>query len=305
MPATAATINAQLTNYAAGVAQDRASALARFVAPLVPVGLAHGQYKLFSDKNDFQVHDTSRAIGGTRKRIEFGASDPFFNCAPQGLETTIDDHERSLAGEGVALVEEAKIRNLVGAASLSHEKKVFDTLKAGLAATGAIGVWSNASNDPVAELDGEIEAIATATGRMPNRIVFGIGAWRVFRNHAKVLARQPGAAVVGLGTDGAARMLLNPGIEIRVGVLGYDTVKFGAAKSASNIAGGEVFIFYASDTPDQFDPSFMKVFSTSGNQIDAVRQYRADNAASDVFYVDWSEDVKVVAAACGRRITLS
>ena len=306
MPATAATINRHLTNFASGLAQDRKASLASFIAPVVATGIAHGQFKRYSSKNDFQVLDTARAVGGTRKRIEFGADDPYYNCQPQGLETTIDDHERELAGEnGIGSLQESKIRNLVGACSTSHEKKVFDAIKAAKAATGGIGVWSSESNDPIEELDAQIEAIATATGRMPNRIAFGIGAWRVFRNHAKVIARQPGAELIGLRADQAARMMLNPEIEIRVGILSADTTKFGATKNATNIVGAEVFLFYASDSPDQYDASFAKTFATKAGMVDAVREYRDDRAASDVYYCDWSEDIQVVAAECGRRITLS
>jgi hypothetical protein len=306
MPASAANVNRHLTNFASGLAQDRAAALANFIAPPVVTGLASGQFKRYSEKNDFQVLDTGRAIGGTRKRVEFAATDPFFNCLPQGLETTIDDHERKLAGDdNVINLQEAKIRNLVGAGTHSHEKKVFDAIKAAKTATGSIGEWSNAAKDPVAEIDSQIEAIAIATGRMPNRIVFGIGAWRVFRNHPKVVSRQPGAELIGLTAEQAARMMLNPELQIRIGVLGADAAKFGAGKNVSNIVGGEVFLFYGSDTPDQYDPSFAKTFTTSPGMVDAVREYRDDRAASDVFYVDWSEDIQVVAADSGRRITLS
>lgn len=306
MSATAATINRHLSNFASGLSQDRAKSLANFIAPVVATGLAHGQFKKYNSKNDFQVLDTSRAVGGSRKRIEFSATDPFFNCVPQGLETTIDDHERELAGEnGIGQLQESRIRNLVGAAGLSHEKKVFDIVKAAKAATGAIGVWSNASNDPVADLDAEIEAIATATGRMPNRIIFGLGAWRVFRNHALVKARQPGADLIGVTAEQAVRMTINPEMELRVGLLSADSTKFGAAKNAVNIIGGEVFLFFASDAPDQLDASFAKTFATKGGMVDAVREYREERAASDVFFVDWSEDIQVVADECGRRITLS
>ena len=306
MSASAATMNRHLSNVASGLAQDRANSLANFIAPVVPTGLASGQYKQYDDKNDFQILDTARAIGGSRKRIEFSATDPFYNCVPQGLETTIDDHERGLAGEtGIGTLQESRIRNLVGTASLSHEKKVFDIVKAAKAATGGIGIWSVGTNDPVADLDSQIEAIATATGRMPNRIVFGLGAWRVFRNHALVKSRQPGAELIGITAEQAARMTINPELQVRVGILSGDTTKFGAAKNAVNIIGGEVFLFFASDTPDQLDASFAKTFATKAGMIDAVREYREERAASDVYFVDWSEDIQVVAAECGRRITLS
>ncbi|RFC46909.1 MAG: hypothetical protein DUW69_001559 [Verrucomicrobia bacterium] len=306
MSASAATISRYLSNFASGLSQDRSTSLANFIAPVVATGLAHGQFKKYSSKNDFQILDTARAVGGSRKRIEFSAADPFFNCVPQGLETTIDDYERQLAGEtGIGMLQEARVRNLVNAAILSHEKKVFDIVKAAKAATGSVGVWSVATNDPVAELDAQIEAIATATGRMPNRIVFGLGAWRIFRNHTLVIKRQPGADLVGITNEQAARMTINPQIEVRVGILSSDTTKFGAAKNAVNIVGGEVFLFFASDAPDQMDASFAKTFATKPGMIDAVREYREERAASDVFFVDWSEDVQVTAAECGARITLS
>lgn len=306
MAASAATRNISLTNYASGISQDRKASLANFIAPIVGTGGASGQYKKYSDKNDFQVLDTSRAIGGARKRIEFAATDPFFNCTPQGLETSIDDHERRLAAEdGGKKLEESRIKNLVGAALLSHEKKVFDIVKAAKAAEGGVGVWSNAANDPVAEIDAQILAIATATGQIPNRIIFGIGAWQVFRNHALVKSRQPGAEVVGVSGEQAMRMMLNPQMEFRLGILSADTLKFGAGKNATQIVGGEVFVFYSSDDPDQMDASFAKTFATTDSMIDSVREYRQENAASDVFFVDWTEDIQVVAPECARRITLS
>lgn len=305
MSATAATTNRTLTNYAQGFAQDAASALAEFIAPTVPTGIAHAQFKKFSDKNDYQIYDTSRALGGGRKRIEFAATDPFFNCLPQGLEAAIDDHERRLAGDNVLNLQQAKLRTLISAATASHEKKVFDLVKAGKAATGGVGVWSNASNDPVSEIDAQIQSIADEIGRMPNRIVFGLSAWNIFRNHAKVIARQPGAEVIGLTSSQGAKMMLNPGIEIRIGVLSGDAAKFGAAKNATNIVGGEVFIFFASDAPTQYDPSFAKTFAVDASMVGAVREYRDENAVSDIYALDWTEDVQVVAAGAGRRITLS
>jgi hypothetical protein len=305
MPASAASFNTTLTNYAQGFSQDRASSLASFIAPVVATGVAHSQFKRYSDKNSFQIYDTNRAIGGDRRRIEFAADDPFFNCSPQGLEVAIDDHEREMAGANQTNLEQGKLRTVVDASHLSHEKKVFDAVKAAKAATGGIGVWSSASNDPIDDIDSQIEAIAVATGIMPNRIVVGLGAWRVLKNHPKVQSRQPGSSLVTLNEGILGGMLLNPSIEVRVGVMSYDTTKFGNAKNASEIVGGEVFVFIGTDTPTQYDPSFAKTFSVDGSLIGAVKEYRSERNASDIYAVDWSEDIQVVAAAAGRRITLS
>ena len=100
-------------------------------------------------------------------------------------------------------------------------------------------------------------------------------------------------------------MTLNPQMEMRIGILSADSTKFGATKNAVQIVGGEVFLFFSEDSPDQMDCSFAKTFTTSSAMIDGVREYREERAASDVYFVDWSEDIEVVSADSGRRITLS
>ncbi len=299
-----ASYNPTLTNYGQGYAQELASALAEFVAPTVRVSGGIGQFKAFDEKNAFQVHDTSRAVGGRAKRIDFAATDPTYNCLPQALEIAIDDAEREAAGEAMAGLEEGKVRTLISAAVLSHEDKVVGVMKT-LAAVGGKGVWSNTSTDPVAELDEQLEAIAVATGMMPNAVVFGLGAWRVFRNHPKVAARQPGAALIGVTEQQAAALLLNPAIQVRVGVLSKDTTKFGAAASKSNLIGAEVFLFLRSPQPTVYDPSWLKTFTAGEGGVTAVRGYRDESARSDVLAIDWSEDIRVCGSITARRLTIT
>jgi len=303
---TTSTLNPTLTNYAQGVAQDRRSAMADFLAPIVPVSASIGQYKRFNSKNAFAIYNTARAIGGPATRIKFEADDPTFNCKPQALEIAIDDEERNAAGTGDPLgLEQAKIDTLVSNSVISHEDKVVTVVKAGIVAVIGKGVWSNAANDPVEELDEQIQAIALATGIMPNAIAFGLGAWSVFRNHPKVIARQPGAALIGLTTAQGSQMLLNPGIEIRVGVLSKDAAKWGNAKNAVNIVGLEAFIFLRSANPSQYDPSFAKTFTVGAGLVAGVREYRSEQDRSDVYAMDWSEDIEVVSTESGRRLTIS
>lgn len=293
-----------LKTYAFGVAQDVKTSLADFIAPRVPVGVANGQFKKFSDKNAFQVYDTQRALGGPATRMAFDGTDGVFNCRANALEVAIDDQERDQAGDAESALEEAKTRALVINAALAREAKVLALVKSGVSAASGKGVWSNAEKDPVDEIDEQIEAIATATGLMPNRMVIGLGAWRVLKNHANVVKRLTGLKS-SVGLADFAAMLLNPQIEIRVGVLSKDANKFGKDKSATNIVGGEVFLFTGNDNPTQYDPSFAKTFSIGANSVESVRMYRAENNRSDILAVDWSEDVEVVSAACARRITLS
>lgn len=298
------TFRETLKTYAFGVAQDVKSSLADFIAPRVPVGVATGQFKRFSDKNAFQIYDTARALGGPATRMSFDGTDGTFNCRANALEVAIDDQERAQAGDADSALEEAKTRALVINAALAREAKVLALVKSVVTAAAGKGAWSSAEKDPIGEIDEQIEAIATETGLMPNRMVVGLGAWRILKNHANVVKRLTGLKS-SVGVPDFAAMLLNPQIEIRVGVLSKDAVKFGKAKAAENIVGGEVFLFHGNDNPTQYDPSFAKTFSIGNNSVESVRMYRAENNRSDILAVDWSEDVEVVSAACARRITLS
>ena len=301
-----ATYKETLKQYAYGVAQDVKSALADFIAPRVPVGVGTGMFKKFDDKNAFQRYDTARAVGGPATRIEFASTDGNFNCEANALEVPIDDQEREKAGDAQSALEEAKTRTLVINASLAREKRVFDLVKANVAAAASKGVWSSdATANPIDEIDEQIEAIATLTGLMPNRMVIGLGAWRVLKNHANVIARLNGSPDKSVSLDAFAGMLLNPQIEIRVGIMSIDANKTGKAASKSNVVGSEIFLFHGSDNPTQYDPGFAKTFSVGANSVEAVRLYREERNRSDILAVDWSEDVQVVSAICAKRITVS
>lgn len=298
-------VNNTLTNYAQGVAQDLRSALAEFLAPTVRVAASIGQFKKFSGKNAFQISPTARAVGGTATRVKFEATDPTYNCLPQALEVAIDDSERDAAGDDQLGLEQQKVSTLVSSATISHEDQVLTLINGSLSATAGVGVWSDIDKDPVAELDAMIEAIAIKTGMMPNRIAFGLGAWNKFRNHPKVIARQPGAAIIGVSAQQAVNMTLNPALEIRVGVLSKDLAKFGNDKNASNIVGANVYIFTASPNPTTYDPSFAKTFMAGTGGIAAVREYRDEAARSDIYAIDWARDIQVVSTDCAKRISIS
>lgn len=300
-----ATYKETLKTYAFGVSQDTSSAIADFLAPRVQVGVSTGMFKLFGDKNAFQIYETARALGGPATRIEFDATDGTFNCEPQALEVPIDDAERDKAGDSQSALEEAKTRTLVVNGGIAREHKVVSLVKAGVAAVAGKGKWSDATVDPVLEIDEQIEAIATDTGIMPNAMVIGLGAWRILKNHPLVIKRRQGADNATVDLSAFAAMLLNPAMTIKVGILSRDTTKFGKDKAAVNIVGAEVFTFIRSDNPTQYDPGFAKTFSIGSSSVEDVYTYREDKCRSDILAVDWSEDIKVVSAKCARRLTLS
>ncbi|MBI3986977.1 MAG: hypothetical protein HY343_08665 [Lentisphaerae bacterium] len=305
MSRSSAAFNPTLTNYAQGLSQDKASAIAEFLAPTVQVSAIQGHYKKFSDKNSFFIPSTARALGGPATRLAWSATDGDYNCEPQALEAPIDDAERDAAGDQEGIIEEGKTRDLVNTAILAREKNVITIAKAGVAAIAGKGNWTAGANDPVQELDAAIEAISIATGIMPNRMIMGLGAWRIARSHPEVIKRFPGAALIGVTAAQFAALLLNPSIDIRIAVLSQDTSAPGKTATKANIMGDEVFTFIGSATPSLYDASALKTFAGGRYKISAVRVYRAESNRSDILAVDWSEDVQVISTDCIRRHTIT
>jgi hypothetical protein len=102
-----------------------------------------------------------------------------------------------------------------------------------------------------------------------------------------------------------ASLLLNPSIDIRVGIMARDTTKWGGTKNNVNIVGQLLVLFHASQSPTLYDPSFMKTFRTRRGGVDVVRTYRDDSSRSDILAVDWTEDIRVTSSVCARKLTAS
>lgn len=308
MPAISATSNKLLSNYARGIALDRGLGLAQFLAPIVATGAASGQYQDYSDKNAFAYYSSKRAVGHGRKKIEFSGSPAYFNVAPNGLEIDIDNHELQLAAgadNGEQTLREAKLATLINAQLVGTEYDVWSTLRGAVTATSGVGNWTSSSATPISEIDTIIANIATATGKLANRMVLSLGSWNILRNHPNVTNRFNGGPNIAVSLEQFRSLLINPEIEIRVGVLPYDANKPGKTASNANIIGADVWIAVVSETPDIYDPSFAKTFSVTDALVGGVLEYDKPDQTGITMAVDWSYQTKVTASSAGARITIS
>ncbi|MDR2429581.1 MAG: hypothetical protein LBD14_01540 [Puniceicoccales bacterium] len=300
-----ANFNGRLTNYAAGLSRHALASAATWLFPRVVTGVAHGRYKRYSGRNAMQVLDTARALGGPAAMVAMAADDPYFNCAPNALDIPIDDAEREAAGDipgAVEALEEAKVSTLISVAELSRDIKAQEKIDA-LAPEPGVGVWSNAATDPIAEIDTVLAAIATRTGVPPNRLFIGLSAWLILRNHPLTKGRFT-AISAGISTDQLKSILAFP-VDVKVGIVSKDTARFGAEANPVNVYGAKVVAFIGNDTPNTYDPSFGKTFTTREGSIEGVYTYRSNNNRSDIYAINWSEDMQVVYPEAAGVIALS
>lgn len=303
------TFNETLTIFAQGFMAQRADSLIDFIAPFVSTGIASSDYKLF-DKNDpFQVYDdTVIPEDGESQTVHFNASSEKYNCEPHGLKIPIRDWDRKKAGEkGSLIMRNGKLNTLLSTQLVNREYQGWAKIRAAVAAESGKGIWkgtAGADKDPIDELDDLIEQINNNTGSMPGYMAIGLSAWRVLKNHPKVLARMTGIKPSATVED-IRGVLLNPNMEIRVGSMPINTAKLGKAAVKKGILGADVFVFHKSESPTTEDMSAVKTFTIDTPGVAEVHTMRDDLNHREFDEVLWSEDLKVTAPIALKRISVS
>lgn len=306
MNTNASTFNETLTVFAQGFMAQKENSIIDWVAPWVSVGVASGDYKLFDQNDPFGLYDTQLTEGSESQSVHFNASTETFNCRPNGLKISISDWERKQAGEkGAEVMRMGKLNTLLSTQLVNRERAGWAKIFAAVPAKAGKGIWVSAqTEDPIETLDACIEDINNATGSMPNAIALGLASWKALKNHPKVIARLQGIAASAT-LESVAGMLLNPGIEIRVGSMPYNEAKLGKKASKKGIIDANVLIFHRSDAPTTDDMSAFKTFTLDAPGVAEVQTHddRMKHCTWDE--VLWSEDVKVCAPIAVTRLSIS
>lgn len=300
---------ATLTQYAFAVMQDaqKIRALCDLFAPVVQTGGTNGTFNVFDTTQSFKAYaNARRAVGGQAAAITFLSETDTFAAQPYGLRISIDKHERDQAGAAVGLLQQGKVRTLVVNSLLAHLNAITTAVLAGVSASSGKGNWSSATVDPIAELDGQIEAMWNAAGILPNNLVIDFGAWVLLRNHPLVTARMPGKAVAGLSPSDLTGLLSAPDCKVTVADVAVLTGG-GLGNSAATKTGSfgkKALLFYSSPMATQYDPSFAKTFAPSSGLFTAVQTY---NEAPNLewYETDWTADVQVVSSLLCKRVDVT
>ena len=200
MPSLSAiTSSPMLREFAQGAAQSAVQPVADFLAPTVEDPTSIGRYKIYTEKNRFLPPNTSRAIGGRATVLSFDATDATYNCQPNALDFPIDFLEQiEEASLTNALMEGATI--VAEVAALTHEQNVINTALAATTSGALAKTWSGTSgSDPIDDIDSQILNVIKAArygSLMGVGVLFGAGAWRLFKNAPNVRSRFVAATAV-------------------------------------------------------------------------------------------------------------
>lgn len=290
-----------LNQFARGLFQSTSSPLADFLAPVVTTGAASFSIIDYAKRSGFQVPSAKRAIGGDSTAVMTDGERIQINLNPYALHDVIDTHELALAttGEGSRILREARVQNLVSQAGNSRLNETLTVLRGGVSATAAI--WGAAA-DPVAEIDAIMQSVADNTGLIPNRVVFNLGAWAIFKNHAKVINRFPGTVKINPSIMDAGSLFLNPNAKCMVSTAIKDT-SLNTVSVKSRALGTEVWVYFAEENANMFDNSAFKTFRVMANPFAGVRVLQKD--FGEKIITEWTEAAYVNNPSAAARLTVT
>jgi hypothetical protein len=248
-----------------------------------------------------------RAVGGPTKMLALNVNDLSDINREYSLGTFIDDQERENNPQGIAVLEQRKITDLVNTVMNNNLFLVLSTARANLAAftvgSGANqipapfsgGAWSTTTNDPVNDINLACKYVADTYGVLPNRIYFDSKAWLIYINNPLVRGRFQGVLVQSVNTTNAATMWNIP----------LDAKVNQGALYEGGTGYSDVIIFFGQDAPSQYDTSFMKTFVNVAGRFTRIRSWRDENTSSDRYKCSFFQNIKLTGQATAVRITIT
>lgn len=293
--------NSHLTELAQAAVADEKDSISTLLFPPVKVPTAVGSYKKRDIDNAFRSYDTLLARGNSAKSIDVNAEEAFFSVKPHALK--VSTWQFDMEQDGGDEERESNLQELLSAQLISREVEAVRIFKAGIPVTSGAGNWSNATSNPVEEINNLILQIHKSIGRMPTHLVIGLQAWSILQNNAKMLSRI-GGVDVDVTIERVQRMLVYPGINIVVANLPYQPAARGVKGNKAYVMGADVFCFYTQDAPTRNDMSVGKDFTlTPGGPEVTTRD--DDEKMEKVDTLHWSSDRKVTCPAAGARLEIS
>lgn len=298
-------VDEALTNLTIQFFNDRQGFIGEQMSPVIDVSKSTGVYYTYQSDVRMRLQDDTRRPRTRFKRIDWSVSTQAFKTEDHGLEQAIDDEERDDADSALELDMDAN-EALDDQVSLNWEKETATLLTtAANYPTGhkttlaGASQWSDYDgSDPFSDIDTAMEAILTATGRMPNKIGMGYQVWRVLRRHPDLLARVDARDTAELSLQDVARLFEVD--EILVGRAVYNTANEGATLSNSFIWGKHVVIAYVAPRPSKKTASLTYQFM---KQRPRTVRYREEQIKSDVIRVERNSVSKIIAGQCGYLFT--
>lgn len=255
-------IDAMLSEMAMGYRPE--GFIADQVFPIVNVGKQSNLYTIWSRADRLRVPKTTRAPATEAKRIYESVSSDTYFCQNYALKsgTPIEGFKNA---DPIMLdnLNSGKTQLILDGLYLDWEVRQAHQVTSGTNVgtyTAVASAWTGSGADPLGDINAMLDNVHYSTGVKPNRIVFGVEAWKSFRRHSTVrnliFGTNNGG---GYASQDNVRMLLEVD-EVLVGGAFQNTAGEGLGESLSTIWKDHTLVYYAPTAPTIERPSFGYAF---------------------------------------------
>ena len=248
-----------LSQMAIGFAEN--NLIAGTIAPVVPVDKQSDAYSVFSRSDAFRTEEDKRSPGTEANKITRTISSDTYYAQNYALKLpiTIEDRENADPVYRQNLWNDAA-QYVTDKLMLSWEVRVA-ALAVAANVSSAVGVASEwdaaASSDPIGDLNTAMDNVQDLTGQRPNRLVFGMNAWRSIRRNDQILDRIHGSTnAQGFATVAQVAALMEVP-NIHIGNAYRNTANEAQAEVLSKVWIDNVLACYTPDAPSRDRPSWM------------------------------------------------
>ena len=203
-------ILAALTDISVAYSQGRDVFIAGKAIPTIPTVKQADKYFIFSRADWFRSDAQVRAPGTESAGGGYRVSNDVYYCQRQAIHMDVSDPERANADPAIDLDVDATeyvTEQILLAQEIDFVNNVFSTGPAwtGCSATsgyligsstnptsssgGYVRVWSDVASTPIEDIRGEMQSVASKTGRLPNTLFLGPKVWTALADHPDLIDR--------------------------------------------------------------------------------------------------------------------
>lgn len=280
----------------------------RKVMPIVKVDKLSDFYYVWNEETDFNTTSDTMSATGRPNRINLAFGIDAYQCRPYGLMAEVPIATLETADDPLQPLSKAT-ENVRAQLDNNQEVRcaaiVFNNASyaAGYRQTlSGTAQWSDfANSDPITNI---LFGLDTALQR-PNIMVIGVDAWRILRQHPKVVA-----AAFPLGGNSANRAMLtsqalqallaDEGVtQVLIGRRRVNTADPGAAPIYARAWGKHCSLIYATERPAIDTASWGYTFSSLEGTVTRDQAVLNGSRGVEFVKVAWEADAKVTAPRAG------
>lgn len=292
-------VNKMLTNV--GVRYKNWKYIADQAAPIIDVKNRTNVYPVWDKPSWYRIEVKKRSAGVPAPIIDTTVDlTNSYTCETYHCRTCIDPELRDNADAELDL-QARKAELVTDQLMMAREKRVSAAIFATSVWTNQLqktgtDQWSEATDNPVGDLDTAISTVEDEIGIMPNTIIFGVEPWRVFRRLSEVVDMIFGGGA--LGPKIVTEEQVAKAFEVSTVLVGramYTASLEGTTATYTKIWGKACWIGYVAPNPSMLTPTAILQF----RWYYKVRSWMDDNTEEDYIEAKESIDEKVIAAGAG------